>query len=253
MGTKMVDRRILGMNVRKAREKAHLTQEQLAKAIGVTHPTINRLENGKQNVTLDVLDKISKRLGVEPYSFFSKDSLVPYLQVREEHAVYHTSRDEMENVKYFEDPLSLGPGTEISEIPPSEYLPFLKRFLPRGYKSDPDRIVAFPTAGISMRPTIFPGSIVWIDRKDIQPKEGEIYAFWLADRNTVTVKRLIKINKRYCIIDGDNRDAEDRKSEELRDFPMVIDCKEYEEGEHPWPIRGRVIWILNRLIEEPKR
>ena len=248
-----VDRRILGFNVRKAREKAGLTQEQLGKAIGLTHATINRLENGKQNVTLDVLEKISKHLKIETYSLFSKSYLVPYLEVREEQASYHTAHEEMENIKFFEDPLSLGPGYEISEIPPSEFLPFMKRLLPRGYKSDPDRIVAFPTSGISMKPTIFPGSIVWIDRKDIQPKEGEIYAFWLSDRNAVTVKRLIKINKRYCIIDGDNKNEEDRKTEELRDFPMVIDCKENDEEDHPWPIRGRVIWVLNRFIEEPKK
>jgi len=37
------------------------------------------------------------------------------------------------------------------------------------------------------------------------------------------------------------------------DFPMVIDYKENEDEGHPWPIRGRVIWVLNRFIEEPKR
>ena len=46
---------------------------------------------------------------------------------------------------------------------------------------------------------------------------------------------------------------EGRKNEELADFPMVIDCKENEDQGHPWPIRGRVIWVLNRFIEEPKK
>jgi hypothetical protein len=51
------------------------------------------------------------------------------------------------------------------------------------------------------------------------------------------------------IIDGDNSNPEDRKTEELKDFPMVLNLKEYEH-EDISPIRGRVIWALNRLIEK---
>ncbi len=248
-----MERKVLGMNVRKAREAARLTQDQLARAIGVTHPTINRLENGKQNVTLDVVEKIAKRLNVEVYSLFSKEPLVCYNLVREQHAMYTTPSDAFEHTKYFDSALSMGPGSDVGEIPPSDYLPFLKRLLPRGYKSDLDRIVAFPTTGNSMRPTINSGSIVWIDRKDIEPKEGQIFAFWLADRNAVTVKRLIRFKKHVCIIDGDNHNEEERRQEELQDYPMVLDCRDQEGQGEAWPIRGRVIWILNRLIDEPKR
>jgi len=50
---------------------------------------------------------------------------------------------------------------------------------------------------------------------------------------------LIKISRgRYCIIDGGNRNEEDRKSQELRDFPMVIDCKENDDKDNPWPMGG---------------
>jgi hypothetical protein len=54
------------------------------------------------------------------------------------------------------------------------------------------------------------------------------------------------------IIDGDNQDKEDRKTEELRDYPMVLDLKEYSEADIS-PSRGRVFWVLNRLIEKPKK
>jgi len=82
-------------------------------------------------------------------------------------------------IRLFEDPVSLGPGYEMSEAIPIDYAPIPKSLLPRGYKSDPDRILAFNTKGISMRPTINEGSIVWIDRGDVIPKEGEVYAFLL--------------------------------------------------------------------------
>lgn len=224
-----------------------------SKATGISAPYLNEILSGKRRYNEDHLKKIAAALGLPVYQLLAEEPVVPYRQVREDHAAYHLVPDHFEKIKLFDDPLSLGPGNEISEIPPTDYIPFMKKYLPKGYKSDPDRIVAFPTAGISMRPTINPGSIVWIDRKDIQPKEGEIFAFWLADRHAVTIKRLIKINKRFCIIDGDNRNEEDRKLEELSDFPLVIDCKEHEDLGHPWPIRGRVIWVLNRFIEEPKK
>lgn len=217
---------------------------------GLSVAYINQFLNGRRRYNEDLLNKISDALNIPIYQLLADEPLIPYSQIKK-----HTEpSEEFEQIKFFSDPLSLGPGVEISEIPPSDYLPFLKKWLPKGYKSDPDRIVAFPTTGISMKPTIMPGSIVWIDRMDIQPREGEIYAFWLERTNAITIKRLIKISRgRYCIIDGDNRNEEDRKSEELIDFPMVIDCKQHEEGDYPWPIRGRVIWVLNRFIEEPKK
>jgi phage repressor protein C with HTH and peptisase S24 domain len=225
-----------------------------AKAAKISSPYLNEILNGKRRFNEDFLKKVSAALDIPSYQLLADEQLIPYFQVRDEHASAHLVPERFEKVKLFEDSLSLGPGNEIAEIPPADYLPFLKKLLPRGYKSDPDRIVAFPTTGISMKPTILPGSIVWIDRKDVQPKEGQIYAFWLADRHAVTVKRIIKINKRYCIIDGDNKNEDERSLEELRDFPMVIDCKDHEDDQgHPWPIRGRVIWVLNRFIEEPKK
>lgn len=70
--------------------------------------------------------------------------------------------------------------------------------------------------------------------------------------NSVTIKRLTKIDIYIFIIDGDNRDPEDRKSEDLKDFPMVLNLKEYAE-EDISPVCGRVIWILNRMIEKNKK
>lgn len=226
---------------------------KFAKAVGVSNSYLNEILNGKQRWNEDFLNKISKVLKIEPSELLADEPLIPYSHAKEQHASHFLTDERYENIKLFPDSVSLGPGNVISEIPPSDYLPFLKKLLPKGYKSDPDRIVAFPATGISMKPTIMPGSIIWIDRKDIQPREGEIYAFWLADRHAITIKRLIKLNKRgYGIIDGDNQNEEDRKTEDLRDFPMVIDLRGDDQGD-VWPIRGRVIWVLNRFIEEPKK
>lgn len=103
------------------------------------------------------------------------------------------------------------------------------------------------------KPIINDGSIILVDRMDVIPKEGEIYAFILKDfSNSVTIKRLNKIDKQFFIIDDDNKDPEDRKTENLKDFPMVLNLKEYSE-EGISPVCGRVIWILNKIIENNKR
>ncbi|MDH7513511.1 MAG: S24 family peptidase [Clostridiales bacterium] len=239
-------------NIRKEIAKlgygTNLTKFCRDKGLNVAY--LNQFLNGKRRYNEDLINKIAKALNIPAYQLLADEPLIPYSQIKK-----HTEPPEaVDLIKFFLEPLPLGPGVEISDFPPNDYIPFPKKWLPKGYKSDPDRIVSFPTTGISMKPTIMPGSIVWIDRMDVQPREGEIYAFWLERTNAVTIKRLIKISRgRYCIIDGDNRNEEDRKSDDLKDFPMVIDCKEHEDGDHPWPIRGRVIWVLNRFIEEPKK
>jgi len=224
---------------------------KFAKDVHIPNSYLNEILSGKRRWNEDILIKIASALNIPPYQLLADEPLIPYSEMPK----YEGKLNEYwEKIKIFPDAISLGPGVEISEIPPEDYVLFPKKFLPRGYTSDPDRIVAFKTQGISMKPTIMPNSYVWVDRKDVEPREGQIYVFWLEKINEVTIKRLIKISRgRYCIIDGDNRNEEDRKTEELRDFPMVIDCRQHEESDYPWPIRGRVIWVLNRFIEEPKK
>ena len=48
-----------------AREKAHLNQKELARAIGTTQSGISRIEHGEQNLTIATLWKIAKAVGSE--------------------------------------------------------------------------------------------------------------------------------------------------------------------------------------------
>ena len=50
------------VQIAKARERAHLTQGQLAKAIGTTQSVISRIESADQNLTLVTLSKIAGAL-----------------------------------------------------------------------------------------------------------------------------------------------------------------------------------------------
>jgi phage repressor protein C with HTH and peptisase S24 domain len=122
----------------------------------------------------------------------------------------------------------------------------------KGNKADSHRIVACKAQGISMRPTINDGSIVWIEWIDLQPKVGEVYAFFLKDSNSVTIKRLIKVNSPHIIINSDNNNTEDRKTEEPKDYPMALNAVEYS-SEQISSVVSQVIWVLNRMIEKPEK
>lgn len=55
----------LALQIAKARQRAHLTQTQLAKAIGTTQSVISRIERADQNLTLETLNRIAGALRSE--------------------------------------------------------------------------------------------------------------------------------------------------------------------------------------------
>jgi HTH-type transcriptional regulator/antitoxin HipB len=55
----------VGQLIRNARIKAGVTQQELGERLGVGRATVNGYETGRQNLTVDTLEKITKALGVE--------------------------------------------------------------------------------------------------------------------------------------------------------------------------------------------
>lgn len=64
---------LVGHNVRKYRKAKGLTQEKLALEAGITSEYISRIENGKENPTVELLFKISTVLGIEVATLFMKE------------------------------------------------------------------------------------------------------------------------------------------------------------------------------------
>ena len=55
------------VNIRELRERAGLTQVELAARAGTSERAVNHLENGKtRRVDLDLLDRVARALKVEP-------------------------------------------------------------------------------------------------------------------------------------------------------------------------------------------
>jgi len=54
--------RQLAESLRRLRQEAGLNQTEMAKRLGISQPTLNRLENGSQNTTLKTLNQLCRAL-----------------------------------------------------------------------------------------------------------------------------------------------------------------------------------------------
>jgi len=60
-----MNKEIIGMKIREGRKRFGWTQSQLAKETGTTLQTINTIEKGKANTTIELLFKIEEVLILE--------------------------------------------------------------------------------------------------------------------------------------------------------------------------------------------
>jgi UDP-N-acetylglucosamine 1-carboxyvinyltransferase len=60
----------LGMRMREVRRARGLTQEQLAAELGMLAPNYARVEQGRQNVTIDTVVRVAQTLGVPLVELF---------------------------------------------------------------------------------------------------------------------------------------------------------------------------------------
>ena len=67
-------RRLVGRNVRRAREAVGMTQEQLAEKSGFTQQYVSGLETGKRNPTIVSLFELAQALGVPHIELVRPDS-----------------------------------------------------------------------------------------------------------------------------------------------------------------------------------
>jgi transcriptional regulator with XRE-family HTH domain len=60
-------RRVLGVQLRTARTRRHLTQEALAERIGIHPDYLGSIERGRRNVPLDTLCRLAWALRLDPH------------------------------------------------------------------------------------------------------------------------------------------------------------------------------------------
>jgi transcriptional regulator with XRE-family HTH domain len=66
-------RRVVALNLRRLREQAGLSQEELAARAGLARTYISGIENGRRNPTVIVLYEIATQLGADPRELLAPD------------------------------------------------------------------------------------------------------------------------------------------------------------------------------------
>jgi len=61
----------LAERLKEVRRQAGLNQSEMARALGLSQPTLNRLESGTQNTTLATLDTVCRSLRCDIASLFA--------------------------------------------------------------------------------------------------------------------------------------------------------------------------------------
>ena len=69
----MLTREELGRRIARERQRAGLTQEQLASALGLERTAITRIEQGRQGIDTLQLNAIAQTVGRPPAIFFESD------------------------------------------------------------------------------------------------------------------------------------------------------------------------------------
>lgn len=65
--------KLVGIRIKELRAKTDLSQERLALQAGLDRTYINSVENGRRNVSINTLSKITVALGTSLQEFFKSD------------------------------------------------------------------------------------------------------------------------------------------------------------------------------------
>ncbi|MGA2534021.1 MAG: type II toxin-antitoxin system antitoxin SocA domain-containing protein [Candidatus Aminicenantales bacterium] len=83
----------LGLRIKKYRESRELSQEVLARLLGVSRPTMSLIENGQRKVSAEDIRTLSELFGVSVEALFDENK-EPQLVIRETAAEYKKSEPE---------------------------------------------------------------------------------------------------------------------------------------------------------------
>ena len=65
---------IIGRNIRLYREKSDITQDELAKYLGIKREEVSYYETGKRNVPTQIISEAAKLFAIDEYDLFEEDS-----------------------------------------------------------------------------------------------------------------------------------------------------------------------------------
>ena len=207
----------LGNRIRLVREKAKLSQEELAEKLGVTQTTITRYENGHRLPCADFLESLVKLSGCDP----------GWLLAGEAEIIEVPSGGDIPGSDYILVPRVSGEIAAGEGLAPEEAveirIAFRRDWIQK--KGNPENMSLIRIRGDSMEPTLFSGDTVLIDHgKNYAEPEGGLYA--IAVDGMIMIKRL--------------QPLPDKKIRVISDNPKYVTYAAAPERIH---INGKAVWF----------
>lgn len=74
----MLDYKLIGLRIKEKRKSCGYTQEELAEALGISATYLSRIENGRRNLSLDLLVDLCRELkvGIDSIIFGADDMFI---------------------------------------------------------------------------------------------------------------------------------------------------------------------------------
>ena len=90
----------LGAKIKRLRQKRGLTQDQLAEMANISIRTLGGIEVGKNFMTAETMEKLSKCLNFPVYEFFNAEHLQPTKELTEKiHSMIDSVKDDSDKIE----------------------------------------------------------------------------------------------------------------------------------------------------------
>jgi len=174
-----------GQLIKEARQKARLTQPELADRCGWGQSRISNYERGEREAGIDELRVIARALNINLSDLISAP-VDEHTKVNEPNAEYYGGfevwdsktalhSDEVALPFYLEVELSAGAGSAVQREVDGPRLRFAKSTLKKS-NVQPENAACVRVIGNSMEPVLPDGSTIGIDTGSTQIKDGGMYA-----------------------------------------------------------------------------
>ena len=180
----------IGARIRQSRERAGMTQLELAKSLKVTNVTVSNWESDTHNLRAGNAVKLANTLGVSVNYLMYGTKPKPEIEIDSALEDWDDDTplapDEVEIPFFKENELAAGLGELAAVEHTARKLRFSRRTL-KAYGVSPETAVAATVVGNSMEPNIADGASIGIDTGNTVIQNGKIYAFRHGEMLRITI------------------------------------------------------------------